>query len=137
VALCDRHVALLGPGGFGKSSIAKAVLNEPAIVSTFFAHLFMSFENFVDRIGDVLGLSTSKERDILRRLESLLVIDNAEVFLGASAQDQARISELLETMGARTSTRILVTTRDEGIVPFNLVCERIAVYVWAIPSSGL
>ena len=140
IILQGDHVTLIGTGGMGKSSIAKAILNETSIRSAFVARLFisydsisisvMSFEKFLEQIGEALGLATWKEKDVLRRLESvsaLLVIDNAETFLGAPAEDQARISAMLDTMGARPSTRIILTTRNQEAIPSNIICHRVPV----------
>ena len=134
------HVALIGTGGTGKSSVAKAVLNEPLIVSEFDARLFitydgvapsaMTYQLFLDKISRVLNTSKADSNNILSCLEvvsAILVIDNAETLLEASSVDLERILELLDTIGSQRRTRILMTTRNHETVPPNLAFQRIPV----------
>src|SRR4051812_27603239 len=71
-----RHAALLGTGGIGKTSIAKAILNDPRIKVFFNEHLlFIRFDNiltaqitytiFVDRVARVLGIPSSGNHDTI------------------------------------------------------------------------
>jgi len=127
----------------GKSSISKAVLNEEAIVFAFNERLFISYDNldssamtfqtFLDRIGDALELSsTATQKSIFEHLrkherKSILVIDNAETFLEASSAELARITDVLDEMDSLPHTRIIITTRTSEVIPPNIVCRRITV----------
>jgi len=138
--LSDRHVMLIGTGGMGKSSIAKAVLNEELIAASFEARLFitydgvassaMTYQLFLDRIAAELKLLSPDLTSIIERLESitaLLVIDNAEILLEAGDVDNGRIAEVLDTLGSLTNTRVIVTTRNHASISANFLCKRITV----------
>ena len=146
--LSGEHVMLIGTGGMGKSSIAKAVLNEEAIVSSFDARLFitydgvassaMSYQLFLDRIATELKSPIADLTSIIGRLEAhvaLLVIDNAETLLEADDVDSGRIAEVLDTLGGLTTTRIIVTTRNHASVSPNFLCKRITVLGISMDAS--
>jgi len=138
--LSGRHIALIGTGGMGKSSIAKAVLNEAAIISDFEPRLFitydgiassaMSYQLFLDRLSTALNIHKSDSTSILKRLDqfsALLVIDNAETFLEAADADSGRIAEMLDALGAQPTTRIVLTTRNHASVSANFLCKRLTI----------
>ena len=138
---------LIGTGGMGKSSIAKVVLNEEPIASSFEARLFitydgiassaMTYQLFLDRIATELRLPSPDLTSIIQRLENLpalLVIDNAETLLEADDIDSARIAEVLDTLGSMTTTRIIVTTRNHSSISANFLCQRITVF--GIPMNA-
>jgi len=138
--LSGRHVMLIGTGGMGKSSIAKAVLNEEIIASAFEARVFitydgvasfaMTYQLFLDRIAKELQLSSLDLASVVHRLESvstLLVIDNAENLLEADDDDNSRIAEALDTLGGLDTARIIVTTRNHASVSPNFLCKRMDV----------
>lgn len=131
---------LIGTGGMGKSTIAKAILNEKSIVANFEARLFitydgipassMTYQTFLNSIGESLGLSAPTSRAILQHLlpmNALLVIDNAESFLDAPESDIGLIYRTLEDIGAQSSTRIIITTRNTETIPPNLPCHRLQI----------
>jgi len=60
-------------------------------------------------------------------LTALVVIDNAETFMEASAEDFAQISQTLDAIGTTACTRIIITTRSHDTIPFNLICSRVLV----------
>jgi len=135
----QRHVALIGPGGIGKTSIAKAVLNEELIVSMFHARIFLTFDDvaysmmtyqtFLDRIAEAIGIPVSTRIAIMHRLKKLqsilLVVDNAEIFVECGPDAFRDISKMLDSIG--TLSRIIFTTRVSDTVPSNLVWSRIQV----------
>ncbi|KAG1883858.1 hypothetical protein F4604DRAFT_1677564 [Suillus subluteus] len=57
----DEHLALIGPGGMGKSSVAKAIINEPLVMAKFADRRFF--------------IST-----FLRSASALVILNNAETF---------------------------------------------------------
>ncbi len=145
----SRHVALAGPGGIGKTSIAKAVINDGDVESMFgVERYFVAFDDhdsvghhdsaitldvFVNHIANALGLrpaKADKQKIVLsyfavssRRV--LLVLDNAETFLHAS-KETGRIANMIDDLGALSSVVILLTTRSLALPP-NLRCESVAV----------
>ncbi|KAG6824868.1 hypothetical protein H0H92_005585 [Tricholoma furcatifolium] len=130
---CSK-VALIGPGGIGKSSIARAILNEVELIAKFqqqrFFVLFddmdalqVTYEIFLERIAKVLGYNASFNTynmisRILATSETLLVLDNAETFLDAPV-DGGRIADVINEFGARPNVAILLTTRTT-VLPSNL-----------------
>ncbi|KAG2035401.1 hypothetical protein BDR03DRAFT_962563 [Suillus americanus] len=98
----DEHLALIGPGGMGKSSLAKAIINEPLVMDKFADRRFfvtydgldpstITFETFMTRFVGALGIEiagTDPVRQISTFLDSassLIILDNAETFEEASA----------------------------------------------------
>ncbi|KAG0695412.1 hypothetical protein DFH29DRAFT_270033 [Suillus ampliporus] len=98
----DEHIALIGPGGMGKSSLAKAILNEPLVMKKFTDRRFfvtydgldpskITFEAFMTCFAAALGIELAgadPKRQIssfLRSASALVVLDNAETFEEADA----------------------------------------------------
>ncbi|TFY77284.1 hypothetical protein EWM64_g6724 [Hericium alpestre] len=138
----SRHVALVSTGGIGKSSLAKAVLNEPEIVAKFGTQRHfvryddmdasqVSFDVFLDRIGGTLGLTLGGSDRLsvicghLSAAPSLLVLDNAETFLDA-AQDKTCIADAVDSLGALASTVVSLTTCSHAL-PSNVLWTVIAI----------
>ncbi|KAJ7114644.1 hypothetical protein C8R43DRAFT_961257 [Mycena crocata] len=85
------RIAILGPGGMGKTTLAKAVLHEPEIQEKFGQHRYFvacdavsTKAELVSLVGIHLGLKPEKDliRPIIRFLSSnpacLLILDNLE-----------------------------------------------------------
>jgi hypothetical protein len=97
-----EHISLIGPGGMGKSSIAKAILNEPLVTEKFADRRFfvtydgvdpstITFETFMTRLAGGLGMEIAGADPVrqistfLRSASTLVVLDNAETFEEANA----------------------------------------------------
>ncbi|KAG1733921.1 uncharacterized protein EDB91DRAFT_1084306 [Suillus paluster] len=93
----DEHIALIGPGGMGKSSLAKAILNESLVIEKFAHGRFfvtyddldpstITFDTFMTRFAGVLGMQLAGADPVgqissfLRSATTLIVLDNAETF---------------------------------------------------------
>ncbi|KAG6824058.1 hypothetical protein H0H92_008159 [Tricholoma furcatifolium] len=139
--MAHHDVALIGPGGIGKTYIARAVLNDEEVAAKFLERrIFVRFDDisssqitfgtFLDRIAKALGTSTLADslNPIVKALSSsatLLVLDNAETFLDA-AVDAGRIADAIDGLGALPNVAILITTRTT-VLPPNLRWVRIRV----------
>ncbi|KAG1805893.1 hypothetical protein EV424DRAFT_1578187, partial [Suillus variegatus] len=110
----DEHIALIGPGGMGKSSLAKAILHEPLIIEKFADRCFfvayddldpstVTFETFMTHFAGALGIEITGADPLrpistfLHSASTLVVLDNAETFEEASAFDAKgkKIKDLL------------------------------------------
>ncbi|KAH7927082.1 hypothetical protein BV22DRAFT_1127665 [Leucogyrophana mollusca] len=129
-SLIDKHVVLVGPGGIGKSSIAKAILNEDAVVARFKdRRFFVRFDDinasqvthntFIGRIAGALALTSnllSSVKTSLATSEAFLVLDNAETFQDAASDaDSSRIAELIDELGSLPSLTMVLTTRNRRV----------------------
>ncbi|KAG1838153.1 hypothetical protein DFJ58DRAFT_861886 [Suillus subalutaceus] len=98
----DEHLALIGLGGMGKSSVAKAIINEPLVMEKFADRRFfatyddldpstITFRTFMTRFARALGIEIAGSDPVrqistfLRSASALVVLDNAETFEEASA----------------------------------------------------
>ncbi|KAG1791231.1 uncharacterized protein HD556DRAFT_1486695 [Suillus plorans] len=96
-----EHIALIGPGGMGKSSLAKAILHEPLIIKKFADRRFfaayddldpstITFETFMTHFAGALGIEITGADPLrpistfLHSTSALVVLDNAETFEEAS-----------------------------------------------------
>ncbi|KAG6822743.1 hypothetical protein H0H92_012736, partial [Tricholoma furcatifolium] len=136
-----RDVALIGPGGMGKSSIARAVMNDEDLAAKFLGRRFfvrfddmspsqITFGTFLNRIAKALGFNTLANTPnlvtkALSSSQTLLVLDNAETFLDA-AVDAGRIADAIDGFGTIPNVAILLTTRTT-VLPPNLKWVRLRV----------
>ena len=125
-----EHVVLIGPGGIGKSSISKAIMHDERIIGYFRFHRcfvtydgvdasMMPHDTFISRLSDALAIQGNPTlTSILSRLRSsstLLVIDNAETFLGAGTKDVGLIKETIVDIGGYQTVHLILTSRSANL----------------------
>jgi len=136
----SARLAVLGPGGMGKTTIALAILYDAHIVGHFQdLWLFLSCEAHVDTdsvvtsLAKLLGLSISGDvlTAVVTRLtdmpRALLVLDNLETVWLAHGGPAAAIEELLGRLAQIPLLSIIITCR--GIVLPQLV-------EWSNPNTA-
>jgi len=146
------HIAIVGTGGIGKTSIALVVIHDKRIETNFQEQrIFLSCEALVDAdsvvvaLGTRLGLEASK--DLLTKVVStirtcgrlLLLLDNLEtIWLVEDTARASGVERLLRTFAEIDSLSLIITcrgvvlppgiewsnSRDAAIGPFSLQAAR-------------
>ncbi|KAG1724368.1 hypothetical protein EDB19DRAFT_1949923 [Suillus lakei] len=130
-----EHIALIGPGGMGKSSLAKAILNDPLVTEKFADRRFfitydgldpstITFEAFVTRFAGALGIESAgadpmrQISTLLRSASALVVLDNAETFEEASASSALReIPPAIADIANIAGVVLILTSRSRRNAP--------------------
>ncbi|KAG2360398.1 hypothetical protein BDR07DRAFT_1487058 [Suillus spraguei] len=131
----DQHIALIGPGGMGKSSVAKAILHEPLVTNKFSERRFfvtydgldpstITFETFMTRFAGALGIEIAGADSVrqisafLRSANALVVLDNAETFEEASASSAlGDIPPAIAEMANIPGVILILTSRSRRNAP--------------------
>src|SRR6266404_2284641 len=119
------HIAILGPGGYGKTTLANAVLTHERIQEHFGdARYFVNCESIfssealITELGKTLGVFDgapgalwSRIRTVLSARESILCLDNFESPWDQSDDIKLSVEELLSRITSLHHATVLITMR--------------------------
>ncbi|KAJ7630061.1 hypothetical protein DFH06DRAFT_1439649 [Mycena polygramma] len=118
------RVAILGPGGIGKTALAKSLLHQPDVVAKYPVRYFVSCDSAVTvedlalAVAGTLGLELSGKltKAIIKHLSAqpscLLVLDNFET-PWERIETRDKVEEFLAILGDLTHVALLMTIRGQ------------------------
>ena len=138
-------IALIGPGGIGKTSIGLAVLEDDSIKEKFGPNRrfircdqVQSYGHFFSRLSKVTGaeiddaLDMAALRPFLSSVQILLILDNVEKILDPHQPEAAALYPVIEEL-TRIKTMSLVITTRISTVP--TTCRQVEVPALSMAST--